>query len=220
MYNAYSKYYCFYPKTEHIKYNFKHRPAMNRINKAIAEKFVQRSSLTLIWVEGIDLPTPASVISLNNSKTLNAVTLEFWIIQLHSIRDIHAKFGIHNLSQSPDIGQNSDGGIFDFRISGQCLTKENCHNSRTTDDIDMDQELKLTRETKQRHESLTMTSCRKIVTSSSFSGFLANLEQSRDRIPDIESAKVMFLVTITFCRTKTENRTKKPLTQLSHYCFE
>ena len=84
----------------------------------------------------------------------------------------------------------------------------------------MDQELKLTRETKQRHESLTMTSCRKIVTSSSFSGFLANLEQSRDRIPDIESAKVMFLVTITFCRTKTENRTKKPLTQLSHYCFE
>ena len=92
---------------------------MNRINKAIAEKFVQRSSLTLIWVEGIDLPTPASVISLNNSKTLNAVTLEFWIIQLHSIRDIHAKFGIHNLSQSPDIGQNSDGGISGFRISGQ-----------------------------------------------------------------------------------------------------
>ena len=110
---------------------------MNRINKVIAEKFVQRGSLTLIWVEGIDLPTPASVISLNNSKTLNAVTLEFCSIQLHSIRDIHAKFGIHNLHQSPDIGQNSDGGISDFRISGQSLTKENCHNSRTSDDIDM-----------------------------------------------------------------------------------
>ena len=42
-----------------------------------------------------------------------------------------------NLSQSPDIGQNSDGGISDFRISGQSLIKENCHNSRTSDDIDM-----------------------------------------------------------------------------------
>ena len=39
-----------------------------------------------------------------------------------------AKFGIHNLPQSPDIGQNSDGGISDF---------QNCHNSRTSDDRDM-----------------------------------------------------------------------------------
>ena len=46
-------------------------------------------------------------------------------------------FGIPNLLQSPDIGQNSDGGISDFRISGQSLIKENCHNSRTSDDIDM-----------------------------------------------------------------------------------
>ena len=36
-----------------------------------------------------------------------------------------------------DIGQNSDGGISDFWISGQSLTKENCHNSRTGDDTDM-----------------------------------------------------------------------------------
>ena len=27
--------------------------------------------------------------------------------------------------------------IFDFRISGQSLIKENCHNSRTSDNIDM-----------------------------------------------------------------------------------
>ena len=39
--------------------------------------------------------------------------------------------------QSPDIGQKSDGGISDFRISGQSLIKENCHNSRTSDGIDM-----------------------------------------------------------------------------------
>ena len=41
------------------------------------------------------------------------------------------------MPQSPDIGQNSDGDISDFRISGQSLIKENCHNSRTNDDIDM-----------------------------------------------------------------------------------
>ena len=33
--------------------------------------------------------------------------------------------------------QNSDGGISDFQISGQSLLKENCHNSRTSDDVDM-----------------------------------------------------------------------------------
>ena len=53
-----------------------------------------------------------------------------------------------------------------------------------------------------------MTSCQKIVTSLSFFGFLANLEQSRDRIPDTESAEVMFSITVIFCLTKTENRTK------------
>ena len=41
------------------------------------------------------------------------------------------------LPQSPDIKQNSDGVISDFRISGQSLVKRNCHNSRTSDDIDM-----------------------------------------------------------------------------------
>ena len=37
---------------------------------------------------------------------------------------------------SLDIGQNSDGGISDFRISGQSFIKGNCHNFRTSDDID------------------------------------------------------------------------------------
>ena len=35
------------------------------------------------------------------------------------------------------MGQNPDGGISNFRISGQSLIKENCHNTRTSDDIDM-----------------------------------------------------------------------------------
>ena len=68
--------------------------------------------------------------------------------------------------------------------------------------------------------NLMMTSFRKILTSLSFFGFLANLEQSRGLIPDIESAKNMFSVKVTFRLTKTENKTKKSLTQLSQYCFE
>ena len=56
--------------------------------------------------------------------------------------------------------------------------------------------------------------CRKIVTSLSFSQFMANLEQSGSRIPDVESAKLMFLLIVTFYLTKTENRTKTSLTIL------
>ena len=41
------------------------------------------------------------------------------------------------MPQSPDIGKNSDVGISDFQISVQSLIKENCHNSRTSDDIDV-----------------------------------------------------------------------------------
>ena len=78
----------------------------------------------------------------------------------------------------------------------------------------------LTRETNPHQKVLTMASFREIVTSLSFFKFLAYLEQSGDRIPDTESAKGMFSVKATFCLTKTENRTKKSLTQLSHYCFE
>ena len=53
------------------------------------------------------------------------------------IGEVCARFGILNLPQSSDIGQNTGDGIFDFRISGQTLIKVNCHNSRTTDDNEM-----------------------------------------------------------------------------------
>ena len=49
---------------------------------------------------------------------------------------VGAKFGIPYSLQSPDIGQNSDGGISDFWISGQFLIKIYFHISRTSDDID------------------------------------------------------------------------------------
>ena len=41
------------------------------------------------------------------------------------------------MPQSPDIGQNSDGGIFDLQISGQPSIEENCHNSRTSNDSEV-----------------------------------------------------------------------------------
>ena len=157
----------------------------------------------------LSLPT-ASWSSLNNSKTVKAVTLEFCSIRLNSIREIHPKFGIHNSSQSPDIGQTSDGGISNFRISSQSLIKENCHNFRTSDNINMKlgPVTKLDKKNKTTSENFDDDVMSVIVTSLSFFGFLANLEQSGDRIPDTESAKVMFSVIGTFCLTKTENRNK------------
>ena len=50
-------------------------------------------------------------------EMVKVATLEFCSIQKHFIRDIRAKFYIPNSPQSPDIGQNSDGGICDFRVS-------------------------------------------------------------------------------------------------------
>ena len=66
-----------------------------------------------------------------------AITLVFYSIPQHFIRDTCAKFGIPNLPQSPDIWENSHRGISDFWISGLSPIKENCHNSRTSNDIDM-----------------------------------------------------------------------------------
>ena len=40
------------------------------------------------------------------------------------------------------------------------------------------------------------------------SKFLDNLSQSGRRIPDVQSAKLIFSLTITFYLTRTENRNK------------
>ena len=58
----------------------------------------------------------SSWFSLNNPERVKAATLTFCSIQEHFIRDICVKFGIRNLPQSLDIGENSDGGIFDFMV--------------------------------------------------------------------------------------------------------
>ena len=80
--------------------------------------------------------------------------------------------------------------------------------------------VKLDKANKATSKKLTMTSCQQIMTSLSFFWFMVNLEVSGRQIPDAWSVKLTFSLTVTFSFTKTENRTKKFLTQLSHYSFE
>ena len=123
----------------------------------------------------------------------------------------------HNLSQSQDVGQNSDAGISNFRIAGQIpLIDKNCHNFRVSNDIDMKcgPVIKLDKRNTATSKNLTMVSCRQIVTSLSFFQFMANLEQSR-------SCKICKIyIFINLYLTKTENRIEESLKRLSYYCLE
>ena len=111
-----------------------------------------------------------------------------------------------------------DMGIFDFRFSGQSLIKVDSHNSRTSDDIDMKlrQVIKPDKRNKLTSEK-SETLCKEILTPLSF---MANLEQSGSHISNEYYLKLTFLLKATFYHTKSENRTKKSLTHLAHYCFE
>ena len=102
------------------------------------------------------------------------VTPTFCSIHQQFTGDVRVEFGIPQLLQSPDIGQPSDGGISNFRISGEAIIKINCHSFRTSGDIDIEKQNKLKK----------MTSCRKIVMSLPFFQLAANLEQSGSRIHD------------------------------------
>ena len=65
-----------------------------------------------------------------------------------------------------------------------------------------------TRSKKKKKKKLTMTSCRQIISSSTFF-LMAYSEQSRSRIPGAWSVVLTFSLKATFYLTKTENRTKK-----------
>ena len=80
-------------------------------------------------------------------------------------REIRAKFGIPNLTQSPDIGSKSDGDIFDFNMKHGPVTK-------------------IGNKSKTMSKNLTMTSCRQILISLLFFRFMANLKQPGSRIPE------------------------------------
>ena len=74
------------------------------------------------------------------------------------------------------------------------LMKENCHNSRTSDDIDikLGSVTKIDRRNKKMSKKLTLTSCQQIVTSLLFFWFIADLEQSGSWTPDEQSIKLIF----------------------------
>ena len=89
--------------------------------------------------------------------------------------------------QPPDTGKNSDRGISNFQIPGQSLTKENYHNFRTSDDIDMklgpvtkpDKGYKAT--SKKFDDDVILENCSAIV----IFQFMANLEPSVSWIPNV-----------------------------------
>ena len=104
------------------------------------------------------------------------------------------------------------------------LIKENCHNSKTSDDIDV----KLGPETKiyKRNET-TSKSLDDDVMSENYDViviFSVYGQFGAIRNPDsggrVCNAKLMFSLIVIFYLTKTENRTKKSLTQVSQYWFE
>ena len=75
--------------------------------------------------------------------------------------------------------------------------KRNCHNSRTSDDIDMKLGPVTKPDTKQRQKKKDVIAIFSIY---------GQLQQSGNRIPDAQSVKLLFY--------KRENRTKNSLTQL------
>ena len=78
----------------------------------------------------------------------------------------------------------------------------------------LNQQLNLTRETKnvkKFDDDVISENCDVIV----IFQFLANLEQFGGWISDTESEKVLLSVKVTFCLTKTENRTNKSNTALT-----
>ena len=90
--------------------------------------------------------------------------------------------------------QNSYWGITNFQISGQSLIKENCFNSRTSDDSEMKlgPVTKLDKRNKTTLKQFDNDVMSRIVTSLSIFHFMTNLGQSGSLIPAAESAKVMF----------------------------
>ena len=79
---------------------------------------------------------------------------------------------------------------------------------------------KLDKESTATSKILTYTSYQQNVTSLLFLQFMANFEQSGSRSPVASYVKCTFSSVVTFYLTKTENKTKKYLTQLSYNCFE
>ena len=127
--------------------------------------------------------TPHCWFSLNDSETVKAVTLpigDFVAFSNISLESYVTNLVSLSLISLQILGKTHAGGISDFQISVQSLVKVNCQSSRTSGDIDM----KHDKSSKTTSKNLTMISCRQIVTSLSFFGFIPKSVQSGNRIPD------------------------------------
>ena len=101
------------------------------------------------------------------------------------------------MPQSSDIGKNSDGDISDFWITGQSLINENCHNNRTSNDVD----IKLVSISKLDNRNTERQKKDNDVTSANwdvivFFLFMANFEQSRSWITATWSIKLTFSILV------------------------
>ena len=106
-----------------------------------------------------------------------------------------------------------------FPISGQSLTKENCHDSRTSDDIDM----KLGPVTKldKRNKATSKRFDVEVMSENCDAIGIFRISGQFGAVQRLDSRhRVCKSYVFIFCLTRTENRTKKSLTQLSQYCFE
>ena len=144
---------------------------------------------------------------------VKAVILVFCSTQQHFIRNICAKFATTNPSQSLDLGQYSDGDIFDFWIFGQSFINENCHNSRTSHDIDIEfgpvNKLdKRNTATSKKFDDDPMSANCDMVFSQIYGQFAAIEKPDSGRMV----YKTYVSLIVTFHLTELENRTKKSLT--------
>ena len=126
------------------------------------------------------------------------------------------------MAQSPDIGQNPDEGISNFRLSGRSFIKEDYHNSRTSDDTDMKLgpvtklDMKSKAPSKKCDYNIMAENYDLIVIFPLYGQFGAIQKADSRRIV----YKTCISLIVTFYLTKTENRTKISLPQISHYCYE
>ena len=137
------------------------------------------TSLTLIWVREGSNFTPPCWFFLNNSETVQGVTLANAAFSNILLETFMPNLVFLICPSVQILGKTQTGvfPIFEF---------QNCHNTRTSDDSDMKlgPVTKLGKRTKQRQKNLTMTSCRKNMTSLPFFQFMTNLEHSGSRFLD------------------------------------
>ena len=109
--------------------------------------------------------------------------------------------------QYPDIGENSGGGNFGFIVKS--LINKDCHNSRTSDDIDM--KLVLLAKLDKRN-----TSCKETMTLL----FFFSIYDQFGTIQRLDCRCIVHYSSVFMSNLLLKTELKKSLTQFSYYCIE